>query len=64
MDVTFGMNRNKKGRNMRNEESKSRKIIRCKQFNKPVFEHDSCPQFKAKSAANDQKICKNCISSF
>ena len=64
MDVKLDMNRNKNRRNMRNQENKSRKVIRCKQLNKPVFEHDVCSQFKAKSSANDQKICKNCIFSF
>jgi len=57
------MNR-KRNRNYRNnQERKSRKIIRCTMKGQPVFEHESCAEFKTKVSANDQKTCKNCTHS-
>jgi hypothetical protein len=42
----------------------SKKIIRCSNKMIPVFESDTCDNFKNKSSTESNSICKNCINSF
>ncbi|HDM25488.1 MAG: hypothetical protein DRP55_07095 [Spirochaetes bacterium] len=59
------MKRNNKKRNQR-ERQKEKKVIRCSIVNRPVFEYETCPEFKPKpnSVSGAQQNCKNCIHSF
>lgn len=58
------MNR-KKNRNSRNfQERKTNKIMRCSAKNKPVFEHETCNEFKARGSSDTQKTCQNCKNAF
>lgn len=57
------MNRNK-NRRTRNDEKKTKKVIRCKALNRPVFEHEVCSKFSSKVKSNDQNNCGNCKHAF
>lgn len=50
---------NRRGRKNK-EEHQKKVIIRCKFHQKPVFDTDTCANFKAKSEANTGKLCRNC----
>lgn len=57
---------NKMSRNNRrryNKIKKSSKVIRCKNHNRPVLEHEVCSSFSKKDSANNQKNCENCTYS-
>jgi len=56
------MNKRRK-KSFRNE-TKSKKIIRCKIKMIPVFETDTCDKFSKKENTDTNKICKNCKNSF
>ena len=58
----MSQNRNRKKRN--NENKRQKVVIRCKTFNKPVFEHEVCSEFSSKVSSNNQKNCENCRHSF
>jgi hypothetical protein len=58
------MNRNKNRRNQNNENTKQKRVIRCKTLNRPVFGHEICTQFCSKSNPNTTKNCENCRNSF
>ena len=42
------------------------KVTRCRMQKKPVFEHETCKDFSAKTSAGSgtEKICRNCVHSF
>ena len=40
------------------------KVTRCSFLKRPVFEHEICKEFIAKSNADTQEACKNCKYSF
>jgi len=57
------MSRNNRNRR-NNQEKKKSNVIRCKIHNRPVFEHETCPQFSIKNSTNNEKTCINCLNSF
>ncbi len=58
------MKRNNK-KNQKDKQKKKR-ILRCSIINRPVFEYETCPEFKMKSdaASGAQQNCKNCAYSY
>jgi len=56
----------KKSNNPRrkNTESFQKIIIRCNVLQRPVYEHEVCPQFTSKTGSDLQKNCKTCKHSF
>ena len=55
--------RSNKRRNNQNQQPKQ-KVIRCNNRSRPVFENDTCPDFKTSVGKESEKICKNCTHSF
>jgi hypothetical protein len=55
--------RRKKSRDNKTKNT-SKKIIRCKNKMIPVFESDTCENFKNKPNSETINICKNCVNSF
>ena len=51
-------------RKNKNEKRQTKKIIRCKNFKQPVFDHEVCFQFSGKIDSNNIKNCDNCKHSF
>jgi hypothetical protein len=58
------MNRKKNSRRRKNEGKVQKKVIRCKKFNRPVFNVDTCSDFAVKLNSGDSKNCSNCIHAF
>ena len=58
------MNRKQNKNSRFNQERRTMKIMRCSAKNKPVFEDETCEEFKARGTAEGQKNCKNCKNSF
>lgn len=58
------MNRNNNRRRRKNENTKQKKLIRCKALNRPVYGHEVCSQFSSKINSNTQNCCENCIHAF
>ena len=56
------MNKNKRRYN--NNNKKTKKVIRCKLLNRPVFEHEVCSRFSSKVNSNNQSNCENCKHAF
>jgi hypothetical protein len=56
------------GRRKKSKDNKtkinSKKIIRCSNRMIPVFETDTCDNFKNKTSSETINICKNCLNSF
>ncbi|MEF8879928.1 MAG: hypothetical protein V5A64_06015 [Candidatus Thermoplasmatota archaeon] len=42
----------------------AKKVIRCRNQNKPVFEHEVCKEFSSNHGSDVKKNCKNCKHSF
>lgn len=51
-------------RNRKNENKIQKKVIRCKFYNRPVFEHEVCNQFISNISSNNTNNCENCRHSF
>jgi len=58
------MSQNKNKRRHNKNDKKTKKVIRCKLLNRPVFEHEVCPKFSNKVKSNNQSNCENCKYSF
>ena len=55
------MKRNNKRKYYKKE---SKKVIRCKALNRPVFGHEVCSKFNSKINSNNQNNCENCRYAF
>jgi len=60
------MNRKRQGRRKKNEKRIETKVTRCGLLKRPVFEHEVCSEFIAKTNVDSaaQENCKNCKYSF
>ena len=58
------MNQNKKKRKRNNEQTKQKKVIRCKILNRPVFTYEICDQFSIKVNSNTTNTCESCAHAF
>jgi len=51
-------------RRRKNQESFQKIVVRCDVLQRPVYEHEVCPQYAIKTGSDTQKNCKNCKHSF
>lgn len=58
------MNPRSNNKRRKNQELFQKIIIRCQVLQRPVYEHEVCQQYMAKSGSDTQKNCKNCKHSF
>jgi len=58
------MNQNKNRRRYNNNNKKTKRVIRCKLLNRPVFDHEVCSKFNKKVNSNNQNNCENCKHAF
>jgi hypothetical protein len=61
--VEYTMNRRSNKRFNQNQQ-KEKKVIRCDNLSRPVFDSDTCSEFKTSVGKESEKICKNCTYSF
>ncbi len=58
------MNPRSNNHRRKHQESFQKIIVRCQVLQRPVYEHEVCPQYMLKSGSDSQKNCKNCKFSF
>jgi len=58
------MNRRSNNQRNKNHESFQKIVVRCNHLQRPVYEHEVCPQYALKTGSDTQKNCKNCKHSF
>jgi hypothetical protein len=58
------MNRRSNNNRKNKQESFQKIVVRCDALQRPVYEHEVCPQYTLKTGADSQKNCKNCRHSF
>jgi len=51
-------------RRRKSQESFQKIVVRCDLLQRPVYEHEVCPQYAIRTGSDTQKNCKNCKHSF
>jgi hypothetical protein len=58
------MNPRSNNQRKNHHESFQKIVVRCGALQRPVYEHEVCPQYAIKVGSDTQKNCKNCKHSF
>ena len=61
LEYTMNRRSNKK---FNQKQTPQKKVIRCTNLSRPVFDTDTCAEFKTSVGKESEKICKNCTHSF
>jgi hypothetical protein len=61
--LEYTMNR-RSNKRYNQKQTPQKKVIRCDNLSRPVFDTDSCGEFKTSVGKESEKICKNCTHSF
>ncbi len=61
--LEYTMNR-RSNKRFNQKQTPQKKVIRCDNLSRPVFDTDTCVEFKTSVGKESEKICKNCTHSF